>query len=151
MRMGDLIVCEKRDRLTLTLRIALQQRGVDPADLFGRRSWLRQRSGIAAVPRLLDEAPASMLVLETTAENLAAALHLLSELPNFWPAARAVVAVDEQTSRYRTTLREAGAIHIVQTLVDLDAVAEMTLKHFERMKPADRTWRDEIWEMLPWG
>ena len=151
MRMGDLIVCENRDRLTLTLRMALQRRGVEPAELTGRNTWLRQRSGVAAIPRLLDAAPASMVVLETTAETLAGVLSLLSQIPETWPAARAVVAVDEQTTNYRTTIREAGAIHVVRSLSDLDEVAEMTLKHFERLKSPENSWRDEIWETLPWG
>jgi hypothetical protein len=150
MRQADLIVCERRDRLTHTLRSALLRRGIDRAELTGRKTWLRQRSGMAAVRSLLAELPASLVVLETTPGNLKEVLRLLVELPMLWPAARAVAAIDETTAPCRSGLREAGAIHVVQELWELDAVADMALAHFARQPKPVLTLKQEIWEALPW-
>jgi hypothetical protein len=150
MRQADLIVCERRDRLTQTLRGALVRRGIDRTELTGRRTWLRQRSGIAAVLCLLAEIPASLIVVETTPTNLKELLALLAELPMRWPDARAVAVIDEQTAICRHGLREAGAIHIVQEMRELEAVAEMALAHFARQPKPALTLREEIWESLPW-
>src|SRR6187431_1298505 len=97
MRQADLIVCERRDRLTHTLRSALLRRGIDQTELTGRKTWLRQRSGVPAVRSMLTELPASLIVLETTPGNLKEVLKLLVELSTLWPAARAVAAIDETT------------------------------------------------------
>lgn len=150
MRQGDLIVCERRDRLTHTLRSTLLRRGIERSELTGRRTWLRQRSGIAAVRSLLTELPASMIVLETTTTNLKDVLGLLVELPVRWPAARAVAVIDDQTAAARMALREAGAIHVVQEMQELEAVAEMALTHFARLPEPALTLKEEIWESLPW-
>ena len=150
MRQADLIVCERRDRLTQTLRSALLRRGVDRSELTGRKSWLRQRSGVAAVRSLLVELPASLLVIETTPGNLKEVLTLFLELSTRWPAARAVAVIDESMAACRHAVREAGAIHVVDASCELEAVADMALTHFARQPQPVLTLREEIWETLPW-
>ena len=161
-----LIVCERKNRLTSALRRVLRGLGLREAELNGRRAWLRQRATLVESERLLEEAPASLLLIEVCVANLAESLDwlvrcqrdrpaartavlLAGEIPaeRHWPAQSASVAARTDVE---WALREAGASSIIGSMSQLLPIAELALRHRAQSPEPATAWFDSIWARLPW-
>jgi hypothetical protein len=134
-----LIVCERKATWATRLR-----------DEMPREVAIRQLRVLGDVPAELALSPASVLVVEVTAANIAAVLDLLTELGRAFPLARAVAVGEGKAEAQRDALLEAGAVDHITSPRNADRIAGMARRHLERAPQPRQTIAARIWESLPW-
>ncbi len=108
--------------------------------------------------RRLAEWPAALVALELTAERVGPLLARLLRMEREFPAARAIVLAERRLAPYGPLVREAGAIHFVDSTRSLGPVAELVRRRLARLAAsgdapaagADDTLA-EILADLPWS
>jgi DNA-binding NtrC family response regulator len=134
-----LIVCERKAVWATRLRSQLP-----------REIAIRQLRVLGDVSAELELSPASLLVVEVTAENFAPVLELLADLGRAFPLARAVAVGERNAAALREAMREAGAVDFVTSPRSADQIAGIVRRHLERAPRPRLTLAARIWESLPW-
>jgi hypothetical protein len=134
-----LIVCEHRGLWAVGLRRHLP-----------REIRLCETRGLSDCRLQLAAAPRSLLVLETTPGNLAAALELVAEVADRWPLARVAAVASRGCEAYEWLLREAGAIHFSTSPRQAAVLAHLAVRHAERLPTPRVSFATQIWDSLPW-
>jgi hypothetical protein len=137
-----LIVCERTGRWAVALRRELAGMGI--------RVW---------ETRLLDDAwselaqsPASFLVLELeNAHALEPLLHGLMQSARSFPRARVAIAAERSMAAYEWLLREAWAVHFIDSTRQMGPLATLACRHLAQVPPPQQSISERIWAALPWG
>ena len=101
--------------------------------------------------RLLDDSPASLLILELTKSNAGALLERLVDLTDHWLAARAVICGERHLRQYEWIFREAGAVEALFSPRRIDQAASLVERHLSLAPQEELTFRESISRRLPWG
>lgn len=121
-----------------------------------RREWseledrLRETRHREGALELLQEAPASILLCEVTAANLEALAIWWSRLAIEFPRARLAIVADRQLADAESFWRELGAVAYVHSARQLAGAARVIRRHLSRYPSPDRTWRETLFDRLPW-
>jgi hypothetical protein len=111
---------------------------------------VRQTRWLAECMAELEVAPASMLVLEVSAANLANVLELAVDLDRRFPLARLAVVADRGMESYEWVLREAGAVHFTTSPRTAGDLARIAVRHAACVPQPPATLAAQVWESLPW-
>jgi hypothetical protein len=135
-----LIVCERRGRWAVLLRRKVAEAGV--------RVW--------EIPLLADcaaeivESPASMVVIELTANNLGEILKTVRNWRRDYPQLRWVAVADRSLADREWLMREAGAVHFTCSPRQAASLAKLACRHLAQMPLPSQTLTERIWSSLPW-
>ena len=99
----------------------------------------------------LREAAGSCVILEVRRSRLAEVVAWLQRLGREYPAACAIVVGDADLTPTEGLLREAGAVLVHWRIRDADAIVRVARRHMAVRRPADRSWREQFFDRLPWG
>lgn len=135
-----LIVCERTGRWASALR----------RDLGASGPRVHETRHLDDVWSELKAARASLVVVEATLPRLAAVVNWLSRLGRDYPRARAIVVGDADVTAAEWLLREAGAPWVHGSLRDPAIVVRLARRHLGEFRSADRTWRQQRFDQLPW-
>jgi DNA-binding NtrC family response regulator len=136
-----LIVCEKSSHWAAALR----------GSLAGERPAVREVRSLAHVERALVESSSSVVALEVSTANLEAVLVFLERAARHFDQARFVGLVASGLAQAAPLLREAGAIDVLVSVVEIKRLARLAQRHHAIAPPADpRTMRQFVAERLPW-
>ena len=140
MAAAKLIACEKSGTWAAALRRDL---GAEEVRVYETRS-------LAECGDELRLAPASFLVCEATAANVANLCEFLVRLAQRHPDARAVVAANADAMDFADLFCEAGALQVVTNARKVRAVANLVRRHFQRFPTQNDSFRAQLWSRLPW-
>jgi hypothetical protein len=138
-----LIVCERTGQWAVALRRELVRLGK-----AGVR--FRETRSVGECWRLLYDDRASFMVVEVTPSNVQAVLERLAELERDFPAVRVAVVVDWAFRFAEPILREAGAVHFVDSPRRLKPLAEIACRHLDRAPKPKLGLVEQVWADLPW-
>jgi hypothetical protein len=140
MNTPKVIVCERSRKWSLALARHL------PA-----LSVLRQTRSLKEARTELTSAPASLLVLELTAENRWGVLALLGDLQEEFPLARSAVLAEADMKNHEWLMREAGAAFFSISVRDARQLAGLAERHLSEVVSPRADLAGQIWDSLPWG
>lgn len=135
-----LIICEKTNRWAVALRRALGRQA----------SLVRETRSLPECQRAAITAPASFVALQVTETNLDGALGLIQTCSRLLPNVRFAALIDPALQDAIGALREAGAVHVVDTTASAEELAKIALRHIALARPELLPLREQIWQRLPW-
>lgn len=141
---AKLLVCERSGRWAVALRRELAASSV--------RVW--ETGTIGECQRELLENAASFVVVELLADNAKsfdAVLRLLTDVHRRFPAARVAVVGEPVASDCEAALREAGAVHVGDSLRRAGLLARLALRHMAGVPRPPQTLTERIRANLPWA
>ena len=141
MAAAKLIVCEKSGTWAAALRREL---AADEIRVYETRS-------LAECCDELRAAPASFVLCEATAANVANVCEFLAWLARRRPDTRAVVAASADAAEFADLFYEAGAIHVVTNARALRVAANLVRRHLQRFPAQQDSLRTQLWSRLPWS
>jgi len=138
-----LIVCEHAGRWAVVLR----------RELAARRWEVRvyETRSLADCWEMLAEAPASFVIVELSAADVAALLRRMARLGRDFPLARVAVVADRSLAGYEWLMREAGAVHFVCSPRQAGPLARLAAGYLAQAPAPQRSLTQQIWAGLPWG
>jgi hypothetical protein len=136
-----LLICERTGLWASALRRELAESGLP----------LREIRVLEDCAAELAAAPDSFLVLELQSNRIAALLGALPRWLASYPAARAAVVAERELAPFEWLLREAGAAHFLCSPRQLDALAQIVLRHAAQIPPPPQSLSQRLWAGLPWG
>jgi hypothetical protein len=127
MQQAKLIVCERSGRWATALRRSLVDNDAEDSeiDIVETRSVSDCRDELVA-------APESLVVLEISPANTAAAVELLTYIDRWFAISRSLVVADRAHSSFEPIAREAGAIDFLTSPRQLPRTVGATRRHFAR-------------------
>ncbi len=134
------VVCELTGRWGVALRSELRDSGI-------RVSETRSFDECQAT---LDAAPASLAIVELTAENSLWLAETIVRERYAHPRLRIAVVADRAYAAEEWLMREAGAIHFLTSPRRIDLVAQIVHRHFAQIPPPQLSAVERIWASLPW-
>lgn len=134
------ILCERTRRSAGVWRHALAPQAVRVNET---RSW-------AACREELMVSPASVVGMEVRAETVEQVVAALEQIGRRFPKALAVVLSRHELRSAEWLLREAGAAHVVHARRDVTSAARLVLRHLSRVPVPKSSFRERIWQRLPW-
>jgi len=137
---GGLIVCEREGAWATGLR----------RELAGAGIALSESRNLTDAWSALTAQPASMLVVEVTAQNIQSLLRRMAWLSRDFPRARIAVVANRRASRYEWLVREAGAVHFACSPRGIAVLAHLAIRHLAETPPPQQTLVERIWSSLPW-
>lgn len=140
---GRLVVCERTGHWAVALRRELAR-----LDKPGVR--IHETRSVNECWRLLDDYRASFVVVEVTPSNVQVVLHRLAEFEWEFPSARVAVVVGRAFRSCEPILREAGAIHFVDSPRQLKPLGEIVCRHLDRIPKPKLGLVEQAWADLPW-
>jgi hypothetical protein len=111
---------------------------------------LQEVRGLAACTVELAAASASLIAVELQPDRLPQLWLFLAELPRRFPRARAVVLASDALAPLEANVREAGAVHWVESTRRAEEVGRLAARHLTRFAPDRDGIQGEIWQRLPW-
>ena len=135
-----LIVCEHAGRWAVALRRELAA----PVRVYETRS-------LADCWEMLAEAPASFVIVELSAADVAALLQRMARLGRDFPLARVAVVAERSLADYQWLMREAGAVHFICSPRQAGPLARLAAGHLAQAPAPQRSLTQQIWAGLPWG
>lgn len=139
-----LILCEKTSRWAVAFRRAVRgPLGQQSASIVETRS-------LAQCGQQLSAAPASIVAVETTADNLEALVGVLPGWLRRFPHSRAIALLDESLAAAELLLREAGAIAIFDSPSQAAAAVRLVRRHLARIPREAVPLEEAIAAGLPW-
>ncbi len=135
-----LIACERSGRWAVMLRRELAGSGV--------RVW--ETRTLDDCWSELGQSPASMVVVEL-AKDIDGVLRQLSRQRRCFPAVRAAVVAERSMAAYEGLMREAGAVHFVDSPRQVGRLAQIACRHLAQVPPPQQTLTERIWANLPWA
>jgi hypothetical protein len=140
MPTARLILCEKTSRWAVALRRALGPQ----ADV------LVETRSLADCGRELAAAPASIVTVECTLENLEKVLTAISEWSRRFRAARFVALREPALEPAAPLLQEAGCVSVLPSPRQSRGLARMALRQLARAPQPDLPLEDSFVAALPW-
>ncbi len=134
------IVCEPGLSWAVGLR---REAGTWPIRIHETRSLEQCR-------QLLDEHPASFLVIQLTRAGLEGLLGFLARIRGDYPWARLAVVSGRELAAAERLLREAGAVHFLTSPRQLAGLIRTARRHLEAVPQPQLSPAEEIWAALPW-
>ena len=136
-----LIIAERNGQWAPLLRAALGEGG----------PRLHESGTIEAAWRMLDEFPASFLIVELTHRNASALVDRVFPLARTHPRARVALLADRAMAGYAGLMLEAGAVAFACNPRRLAPLAEVARRHLATVPPEPPAAPVErIWAELPW-
>lgn len=135
-----LIVCEHAGRWAVALR-----RELAPAALR-----VYETRNLADCWEMLAEAPASFVIVELSAADVAALLRRMARLGRDFPLARVALVAERSLAGYEWLMREAGAVHFVCSPRQAGPLARLAAGHLAQAPAPQRSLTQQIWAGLPW-
>jgi hypothetical protein len=140
MPTARLILCEKTSRWAVALRRVLgPQSGV-----------IVETRSLADCGRELAVAPASIVGVECTTENLDRVLTSLGDWSRHFAAARFVALGDVALEPACPLLQEAGCVSVLHSPPQARSLARMALRHLASAPQADLPLEESLVANLPW-
>jgi hypothetical protein len=136
-----LIVCEKSGNWASALRDALGK---------GQPRVVETRS-LAACEAELAQSPASLMAIEVIEANLEAILQFLMKIHEGYHRATVVALVASEASAAANLLREAGAVEVITSVLDVPRVARMARRQFALAPKQEVDVQDFVAELMPWA
>ena len=137
-----LIVCEKSNRWAAALRKALA--GNPPAIVETR--------SLAHADAALKECPSSLVAVETTAANLETVVDFVERSARMYSQAEFIGLVRNEARAAEHLLREAGAIDVLASLIEIDRLVRLVRRQFALVPAAESlTMQELVAERLPWS
>lgn len=138
-----LIVCERSGEWAVALRTAVAK---SPGD----RRILETRS-LGQCWDELARRPSSFVVVELATAEADALLERLARIERRFPLAGVAVVADRTLADYEPLVREAGAVHFVDSPRQAESLARLACNHLERAASPRRSVRETILAGLPWA
>lgn len=135
-----LIVCERSGRWGSRLRRELADEG----------RWIGPARSLSQLRDLLNQHPASLVVLELTRDNLQPASRAIAQLHDDFPRAGLIVVTRRPLSGCQWSWREAGAAHVVTDALKVGEIGRIWKSHCRRFPPVEQTHAQRIRDRLPW-
>jgi hypothetical protein len=140
MTNAPLIICEKSGRWALSLRAVL--RGTLP--LVQTRSLVQCAEALAA-------APAAMVALAISPQNVNAAVEWVTGVRRNFPATRVLALLEPEALSAEPLLREAGAADVFHSPQQATAIARLAQRHAALAPALELPLRENIAARLPWS
>ena len=142
---GTLIICERSSRWADSLR---RHRLCDELRLIETRT-------LAETEERLSEAPSALVGLELTAATIGRVAEWISRRPANIRAKAIFVCAQRGLRDYELLCREAGAVHFVDSELELFALAAMFDRYlsdpaFAKLNAAELPLEERIRVSLPW-
>ena len=99
----------------------------------------------------LVESNTAFLIAEATSGNLSELVERLKWLRRDSPHARAAVVADRGLPDCEWLVREAGAIHFLDSPRQLQPLAMLVIRHLANVPLPAQTLAEQIWASLPWA
>ena len=135
-----LIVCERSGGWAVAMRRELADAGLR----------VYETRNLAACWEMLAEAPASFVMVELSADNVAGLLRQMARLQRDFPLARVAVVADRSLTDSQWLMREAGAVHFTCSPRQLGPLARLASRHVAAAPAPQRSLTQQIWASLPW-
>jgi hypothetical protein len=136
-----LILCETTSRWAVAFRRAI-----------GKRSnVVYETRSLAECGRELATAPASLVAVEATSENLAAVVAAAVGWSRRFPSARTLAMASRAPVETELVLREAGVVAVLRSTREARAAARLVLRHLSRAPVAEMSLLESIFKRLPWA
>ncbi len=119
--------------------------------LQASRITVRQRARQEECWQVLEDQPASSLVVEAGPRDPDRVFGFVEQIHSRFPAARVIVALGRGLEQEGWLLREAGAVHVVHSLRDAEMVARLVRRHIARAPAGPKTLTQQILLRLPWN
>jgi hypothetical protein len=98
----------------------------------------------------LAAAGACLIAVELQPDRLPQLWLFLAELPRRFPRSVAVVLASGDLAPLEAGVREAGAVHWVESTRRAGEVGRLAARHLARIAPGLDGAQGEIWQRLPW-
>jgi hypothetical protein len=105
---------------------------------------------LAGAKIALIESPCSLVALETAGTNVEAVLDFLTTDMAQFPQARTVALLAADARRAEPLLREAGAIDVLTSVLDVERLARAAERQMAQAPPKELTIRELVRERMPW-
>jgi hypothetical protein len=115
----------------------------------GTAEILQTRS-LAECRQALTSRPASLLVVEASAETLPALVTWLARLSSDFPRAQVAVVADRAIAEHRFEMHEAGAFAVITSRRALRPLADAARIFFASQPTAEMSLTERVWNSLPW-
>ena len=136
-----LIVWEKTGEWAAALR-----------DVMGsRQPRIVETRSLAGCETELKQSPASLLAFETTEGNLETVLGFMARIQEIFPRALVVGLLAAEADTAANLLREAGAMDVVVSVLELPRVARMARRQFAIAPKQEVDVQDFVAELMPWA
>jgi hypothetical protein len=100
---------------------------------------------------MLDQFPASFVVVELSAGQVQPLLARLARWEQEYPLARLAVVAERRLGECESLIREAGAVWYATSPRELGPMAAMAWRHLEQAPEPELGIVERIWSRLPWG
>jgi PleD family two-component response regulator len=141
MALPSILVCEQRDRWSLAWRRALGAAGVK----------LRSARSLHQCATELADSPCSLVAIEITPENAASLLSAITRWRRRYPDVRIIGMIGETAGCWEPMVREAGAVLVIHSALDVPAAAQLALRHLSKAPRERLSLRGAILKRLPWS
>jgi DNA-binding NtrC family response regulator len=119
--------------------------------LSGAALGIAETRSLAQCGEELAASPASVVALEIRPDNLSPAIAALVEWSLEFPSARFIAISARGSEALEPLAREAGALYVVYSPVQLSRVVPLVRRHLARAPQPAMTLREAIWARLPWA
>ena len=149
------MTANQTDTSPLGRLVVLEHSGVWAATLrrlgVSEGSGLRETRSVGESNAELALAPASLLVVEVTPTSALAICEQIFTWESRFPCARAVVVMAPDLRRWEPLVREAGAVHVVDSPRRLSEIVGLAARHWRAYPQRVDGPRERVWASLPWS
>ncbi len=140
MQTARVIVCEKSGKWAAALSVLVPL----------PRSVICETRSLGECRVRLQESPASLIVVETTAENWLDVCRWLPLQTGQYAHMRAVIVAEPALRTAECLLRTAGAHHLVDSLEGLGGLSRWIAGHIDQAPRRRQSARHWTWSRMPW-
>jgi len=137
----QLIVCERTSHWSAVLR----------ASLGRRQPQVVETRSLPLCEAALVEAPASIVAVEVTQDNLEAVIGFLKKVSERFPRAAFTALLAPEFQPATCLLREAGAIDAIASVLDAPRLTRIAQRHHARAPQREMTLREFVADQMPWA
>lgn len=113
-------------------------------------SKIHQTRSLPDAWSLIQQYPASFLVVELTTANVEPLLERLATFPRDFPWACVAIVAARSMAEYEELVRELGAAWFTVSSREMAAIAELGWRHLRRAPPLQGSITERILSSLPW-
>jgi hypothetical protein len=136
-----LIVCERTSHWAAVLR----------ASLGGREPQVVETRSLALCEPALAEAPASIVAIEVTPDNLEAFIGFLGNVNKRFPKSVVAMLLAPELESAACLLREAGALETIASVLEAPRLARLARRHHARVPKSAMTVHEFVADQMPWA
>lgn len=141
MMTRQLVLCETSHQWTIALRWALSASKI-PVD---------NSSSLEPCLQSLERNPYGVVGIEVALLGIEMTLQAIRDLRDAYPDCVIIALADRGDARYDALLREAGATHVAFSRRDLRSTARLVARCLSQTKQAPLSYRDDVWNRMPWA